>query len=44
MYESKKDKNNKDYSLGLHGAAMNGNVGKNLKKIHQVLDYMDSFI
>jgi hypothetical protein len=28
MYESKKDKNNKDYSLGLHGAAMNGNVGK----------------
>jgi hypothetical protein len=27
MYEGKKDKT-KDYSLGLHGAAMNGNVGK----------------
>ncbi|GAA5815952.1 hypothetical protein MFLAVUS_009471 [Mucor flavus] len=26
MYENKKDKT-KDYSLGLHGAAMNGNVG-----------------
>ncbi|KAG2212822.1 hypothetical protein INT46_008483 [Mucor plumbeus] len=26
MYEGKKDKT-KDYSLGLHGAAMNGNVG-----------------
>lgn len=26
MYEGKKDK--KDYSLGLHGACMNGNVGK----------------
>ncbi|OAD07377.1 hypothetical protein MUCCIDRAFT_134929, partial [Mucor lusitanicus CBS 277.49] len=26
MYDGKKDKT-KDYSLGLHGAAMNGNVG-----------------
>jgi hypothetical protein len=27
MYEGKKEKN-KDSSLGLHSAAMNGNVGK----------------
>lgn len=32
MYENKKDKT-KDYSLGLHGAAMNGNVGKVLKQL-----------
>lgn len=31
MYDGKKDKT-KDYSLGLHGAAMNGNVGKEVYK------------
>lgn len=33
MYEGKKDKT-KDYSLGLHSACMNGNVGKCYKLVN----------